>query len=176
MSNKPKDSFPMYTLRLLTGQITAFSIALLMFSFLGMYIKDVNLLYILCSSVCIPVYFALMYSASWNIGRRDQNWVKHGYYKGNQLKPLIATVIASSVGYLLFVMTLLYDNKVITLNAPALFKIWYAPFYVLFDHFSTSILAMITPLLLMPIAAWLGYFLGYRQISILHRLMYKQKK
>jgi hypothetical protein len=38
-----------------------------------------------------------------------------------------------------------------------------------------SLLALIATLLFVPLICWLGYFLGYKQISVRERLIYKKK-
>lgn len=138
------------------------------------------------SSVFTLLIFGLFpYNMLWNMGSHDENYVQLGRMDKDILFGLKAGVIASIPSAILYLMLILGKFGVI----PGVIIKWHrlinTPFIPYIDAVEMgaktatelsfgSLLAVGATLLFVPFVCWLGYYLGYRQISIRERMVYKK--
>lgn len=119
----------------------------------------------------------MVYSAAWNEGFRDPNRVRYGHIHTFMPKGLMAGLIAEAP---LAVLTLVFtvdlaahwNNDWIRL----IYFICHIPYVFVINHFQTAIWVLWAVVLAVPAFATVGYILGYRQIELFGRLVYKKKK
>ena len=126
---------------------------------------------------------ALIYSSIWSLGDRDANLVAYHHRQADPLRGLkigLLAVIPSAVLYVLLVALSLakptLSDDYFTLYAWA-----NAPLMPLLNTFKTAqgglrLALSIIPLLPVPLITLTAYALGYRQISLSEKLIYKNGK
>ena len=140
-----------------------------------------NCLLILSPFITIVVC-CILYSDAWRTAERDQNLVKYGHIVYRKYKGLIAGMIASLPGLLLALGSILMvgSDNVRTDALGALCRIFYemmfTAFYWLHYILDYSAVALLLPICVLPAAAVLGYYMGYRGIYIRSYVMYNKKE
>ncbi len=138
------------------------------------------------SQVCMLLLFlGLVYSATWHMGDRDRNRVGFGRMERDNLRGLKAGLLASvpaGLAYLgLFVCKLTglwpaYAQTYRYLN------IVFLPIYNAIVPVTIKTMAelgwgqialLVLPLCVLPLFAYIGYRLGYKQLSVAEKLIYK---
>ena len=138
------------------------------------------------SSVFTWSIFALFpYNIMWNKGNRDENLVNIGRIDMDIAFGLKAGIVASIPSVALYCLLVLGKFGAF----PSVILQWHrlinSPFIPYIDAVEMgvkmatqlsvgSLLAVGATLLFVPFVCWLGYYLGYRQISIRERLIYKK--
>lgn len=138
------------------------------------------------SSVFTLLIFGIFpYTALWNMGSHDENYVQLGRMDEDVHFGLKAGAVASIPSAVLYLLLVLGKFGAL----PGVILKWHrllnAPFIPYIDAVEMgaksasalsigSLLAVAATLLFVPLVCWLGYYLGYRQISIRERLVYKK--
>ncbi len=138
------------------------------------------------SSIFTWLIFGLFpYNILWNMGSHDDNYVQLGRMQKDEWFGLKVGLVASIPAAALYV--LLAFGKFGAF--PSVILKWHrlinTPFIPFIDAVEMgaktaaelsfgSLLAVGATLLFVPFVCWLGYYLGYRQISIRERLVYKK--
>lgn len=150
--------------------------SLIVFILLGMFVEH-PVGQALIAVVSIFFYLSFVYSGAWNQGFKDANYVKFGHIVENKNRGLlcgalamIPNVIVALVYYIgryaIGGLTFTYINVGT--------RLYFLPLLVPFDLWLESFppLVAIAAVAMLP-AAFLGYRLGYADLSILERLIYK---
>lgn len=123
---------------------------------------------------CFVFYVLFVYIESWRTGERDHNLVLFDRIKYNKFKALYASAVSQIPGVVLSVLLLITGS----FNMQKFARYFYLNFIYPITVLDTEPYNMKTvyfiPVLLAVIPAVLGYFLGYRGIRILDRLMFKK--
>ncbi len=138
------------------------------------------------SSVFMLLIFALFpYNVLWNMGSHDENYVQLGRMEKDIAFGLKVGAVASVPSFLLYMLLVLGKFGVV----PGVILKWHRllnpPFIPYIDAVEMgantatelsigSLLAVGAILLFIPAVCWLAYYLGYRQISIRDKLVYKK--
>lgn len=128
------------------------------------------------------VYFALVYSHSWNYGRRDARKIP-GYFPDMKV-PLKAAAVSSVIPLIILIFRMI-NPDVLSLNMPVtkgemdlfvkgctvvgtpdlIFRLWY--FYIAAFIPSGNLLAYTLTLFVQPLIMVLGYWVGLKRFSII---------
>ena len=138
------------------------------------------------SSVFTLLIFGLFpYNILWNMGSHDDNYVQLGRMDKDIHFGLKVGTVASVPSAVLYLLLILGRFGVI----PGVILKWHrllnTPFIPYIDAVEMgaktaaelsvgSLLAVGVTLLFVPFICWLGYYLGYRQISIREKMIYKK--
>ncbi len=140
---------------------------------------------VLSSAFTLLIFGLFPYNILWNMGSHDENYVLLGRMKKDIYFGLKVGTVASVPSAVLYLLLILGKFGVI----PAVILKWHrlinAPFIPYIDAVEmgaktapelsvVSLLAVGATLLFVPFVCWLGYYLGYRQISIREKLVYKK--
>lgn len=131
---------------------------------------------ILINVICLAFYLLDVYVESWRTGARDLNLVNYQHIKYNPSKPLIAGFIAQILGLIAAVVAL-FDG----LAASDLARRFLTFFYLNFlypvsqaNKGEASKIMYFIPILIGPVVCTIAYHLGYREIRLLDKIMYKK--
>ena len=138
-----------------------------------------NWIYIVISIITALAFVFFDYNDIWGRGMRDFNLVKYEYIKYNKLKGLISGLLAQIPGLILILLILITQNSAASTYSDV-FKLAYFVLYSPFITFITGYLgitslAYFLPLLIIPIVSTIAYYLGYRNIGIVQRVIYQRK-
>ncbi len=144
-----------------------------------------NTAYAIAGSICVIMACALIYNEMWKYGDKDRTAVKYKGQTENKLKGFWVGAIATSPAIvLLLILTILKSSisKSVSLLLYGLVNTYLYDFIVLiangdkyFGDFSIlQILIIFLLLLIVPIASGISYFLGYSEISIGEKVIYKK--
>lgn len=144
---------------------------------------------LICFVFTVLTLLFLNYNRIWTLGTNDNNKVKFGRVKEDKLKGLKIGLIASIPSFLLFVLAVLSRFGVLPQILFSIYKL--ANFHlfsinnIIFGSEVTITLAQIPlwrfgvaflPLLILPAISTVAYVLGYKDISLKEKLIYKDKK
>ncbi|MBQ8303355.1 MAG: hypothetical protein IJX79_00185 [Clostridia bacterium] len=144
---------------------------------------------LICFAFTIVTLLFLNYNRIWTLGTNDNNKVKFGRVKEDKLKGLKIGLICSLPSFLLFVLAVLSRFGVLPQILFSVFKL--ANFHlfsinnIIFGTETTIALSQIPiwkfavaflPLLILPVICAVAYVLGYKDISLKDKLIYKDKK
>ena len=129
----------------------------------------------------------LPFSDLWTRGDKDRNLVDFGHMKADPLRGLRIGLLASvpaGVSYLLLVLArcgLLpahYMSVYRVMHIPVIFWIrWFVPTaFTAADLSVGQLLALLPGLLPIPLVCALAYWIGYKRLPIVEKLMYRKKK
>lgn len=136
--------------------------------------RAVKLLYTAISSL---ILLTIIYSSAWREGYRDPNRVKYGHMPQFMAKGVIAGLLADipmaflTLAYLIMSIAHWYSDLM-----RFIYLVGNISFIFVLNHFHLSLPLLLILLLLPPVISHAGYVMGYRQISITSRLVYKKKK
>lgn len=145
------------------------------------------LMHVICQIVCICVTAYFLYPLLWHLGNKDYNRVHFGRIKEDKLRGAkigLATLIPYFVLYLVLVVFALGAYKSFPL---VIYRFVNATFFSLligiFGSAATAgdlgiirMLLTILPFAFIPLITGAAYLLGYKDISITEKLIYKNKK
>ena len=142
--------------------------------------------YFISSVLSILLTVVIIYVTAWNKGNKDINRVQLGKITENKNLGLLAGLIANIPFVALYILLILCRFEVLNPAFLSIFRAcnshlygiiyWiYGSAVVASDLSILRLLALSITVLFLPIVCWLGYLLGYNDIQIMHRLMYKQK-
>lgn len=130
----------------------------------------------LCTLLDVFFLAALVHGQTWREGLRDKNRVKYGHMEKKLHKGLVAGLVASVPGLILYILL------VVTAQSTAAngFYLTYLLFNATYFQFVVSLrfYPVILALFLLPIPLFstIGYIQGYREIYIFRNLVYKKDK
>lgn len=127
--------------------------------------------------VNIIILSMLIYPKSWDEGFRDPNRVKYGHMNKFLYKGFVAGLLADIpfiLVYIVFIVCSLTKwNKEIMLLLMYVFNM---TFFSLIKDLQQMPIALVVILLPVPIISGVSYILGYNQIMISRKIIYKKKK
>ncbi len=149
--------------------------------------KKGNVVFLTVSGIfCFCVLAVVLYPAIWNLGSKDRNLVHFGHIAEDKLKGLKIGFIAIIPAMLFFAFFIITKGN-LTANFPAVwFKFLNANAYSLIDLLQNKVVLLkdvpVLKLVLMaltqitvPIICYFAYLLGYKEIALLDKLVYKKK-
>ena len=149
--------------------------------------KTGDIIFLTVSGIlCFAALAAILYPAVWKEGSKDRNLVHFGHIAEDKLKGLKLGIVAIIPALLLFVFFIVTKGN-ITADFPAVWlKFLNANAYTFIDLLQNGALHLkevpVLNLALMaltqvtvPIICFGAYILGYKEISLLDKLMYKKK-
>ncbi len=133
---------------------------------------------ILFSVIAIFSVVSLPYLAAWRQGRRDENLVKVGHIKKSSFKGLFAGLIAAVPSAALITAFLVIGSgeEMYKVIYEAVVRIWFFAFAISFDMFFKTPALLYCYLIPPILGAGLGYILGYKEISLTEKIIYKKSK
>lgn len=138
------------------------------------------------SSVFTLLIFALFpYNVLWNMGSHDENYVQLGRMEKDIHFGLKVGAVASTPSAVMYLLLILGKLGVVSGVILKWHRLINTPFIPYIDAVEMgantatelsigSLLAVGATLLFVPFVCWLGYYLGYRQISIREKMVYKK--
>lgn len=132
---------------------------------------------------CLILYGPIIYMNAWSMGARDRNASLYGHIKADPLRGGKAGLLAI-VPYLACAFLLALAKAGVFPDFLVLFRFIYSPFAVFLRYLLPDYLSDVTywgiffsaiTQLFCPVFAQVGYVLGYRDISLYHRLIYQNK-
>lgn len=149
--------------------------------------KSGNAVFLTVSQIfCLLLTIAFIYPNLWQSGTRDSNLVKFKHKQEDKLKGFKIGLIAA-IPFFLFWAFLLAARLGLSPNfPPALYKFLNASFYSVIqlavggavkagELAVWRILILLLPVAALPLIGWISYLLGYKNISIGEKLVYKKK-
>lgn len=146
-----------------------------------------NGFYIVTQIMCAIMVLIFTYPNLWDRGTRDNNLVTFGHANEDKLKGLKVGFIAAAPSILFSLFLLITKSNIMAKFPVGILKIMYSSCYginyAIFGNViklgDLSYLQLILSLLLnfcLPIIAYGSYLLGYKNISIGEKLVYKKEK
>lgn len=146
-----------------------------------------NGFYIVTQIMCAIMVLVFTYPNLWDRGTRDNNLVTFGHAKEDKLKGLKVGVIAAAPSILFSLFLIITKSNIMAKFPVGLLKIIYSSCYgINYAIFGSTLklgdlsyLQLFLSLLLnfcLPIIAYVSYLLGYKNISIGEKLVYKKEK
>jgi len=137
--------------------------------------------------LCLMLLIAFIYPKFWNMGTRDSNLVHFKHKKEDKLKGLKAGSIAIIPPVLLLLFLAVTKSGLSASFPIVLYKFMNSSVYSLvhvaagsatkFSELSiVAILIMFVLLLIIPATAYVAYMLGYKNISLGEKFIYKKNK
>ncbi len=150
--------------------------------------KTGNMFYLIISQlICLVILITFIYNITWTLGIKDNNLVRIGHKAEDKLKGFKAGLI-SIIPYCIFMICLMIlKNGAVSNLPPAILKLITAPFYsfseliigsaaTLKDLSVVRFVGLIILQLLIPVISGISYYLGYKDISLGERFVYKKKR
>lgn len=131
---------------------------------------------------------AFPYSAMWELGDKDNTAVRYRGKKPELLRGLKIGLLATCPLAVVYILLVLAKCGVLPDAILAVYRLTHIPFLpyinlVLGKGVMAAaeisfgqVLALLPTLLVVPVSAWLGYYLGYKQISVKEHLTYAKSK
>ena len=140
--------------------------------------------------LCITQIIALMlmtgfiYPNIWDLGAKDSNLVKFKHKNEDKLRGLKIGLIAVAPAVILMLVIFACGGKLFNV---ALFAMLFANFYGIIEAVSGSAImvsdlavwqmaVMVISLFIAPLIAFAAYLLGYKDVSLSEKLIYKKNK
>ena len=136
---------------------------------------------------CFATLAVILYPAIWKTGSKDRNLVHFGHIAEDKLKGLKVGIVAIIPAFLLFAFFVATKGN-ISANFPAgWLKFLNANAYSFIDLLQNGamklseisalkLVLMALTQITVPLICYLAYYLGYKEISIADKLMYKKKE
>ena len=123
---------------------------------------------------CLNIFIALsiIYTLNWREAQRDHNRVKFNHMPPFIFKGLVAGLFATIPFLIVFIIYAFNINNTIIYIIYLAFNLPYLSFVAAFKESAAVLWILILP---MPASACVGYLLGYKQFSIMDKLVYKNK-
>jgi hypothetical protein len=131
-------------------------------------------------TLSIIITLAILYSTAWHEGTRDPNRIKFGHMKEFKLKGLVAGLLANIPMFILttifFISSAVTSTNAFGMVISILYRIANIQYIVFSDAFLYVPIVCYLLLLIMPVISELGYLAGRRNISLVSKLVYNNKK
>ena len=140
---------------------------------------------VISSAFMLLIFAIFPYNILWNLGSHDDNYVQLGRMNEDLLFGLKVGAVAMIPSAALYLLLVLGKFGAFPGAILAWHRLLNAPFIPYIDAVEMgvktvtelpigSLLAVSVTLLFVPFVCWLGYYLGYRQISIREKMIYKK--
>ena len=136
-------------------------------------------------SILLLIYFGIVYSSLWNQGREDKNLANFGHIVLDRWRGIKIGLLAN-LPFLVMGGLLILSRFGLFWNFVFLYKIVNAQFWPLINLFRSTLDVMdfavwqVVVIALLPLltaaVSQLGYLLGIKDVSILQKLIYRDKK
>lgn len=137
--------------------------------------------------ICLIMLLMFIYPNLWDRGTRDNNLVSFGHAVEDKLKGLKVGLIASIPSALFFIFLLATKAGISAKLPVGVLRLMYSSTYsfnylicgkamTLGELSYGQLVGMAALLLIVPLAAYVSYMLGYKNISIGEKLVYKKNK
>lgn len=142
---------------------------------------------IISSIFTLLIFASFPYNMLWNVGSKERNYVNFERLDKDILFGLKVGAVATIPSAVLYVLLILGKFGVLSDAIIRWHRIINTPFIPYIDAVEGgvkaatelsfgSLLAVAVPLFFVPLVCMVGYVLGYRQISVRERLIYKKAK
>jgi len=146
--------------------------------------------YVTCSVICELISLGMLYTFIYNklfeLGNKDINLVKCKHKAEDKLKGLKIGLVSSVPAFLTYIGLLIMKFAVKTKIAVSFYSIINMPFFQLFKSIYgnktkiselgiVEVILLVLPLLIIPLFAQISYTLGYKDIFIMQKVVYKNK-
>ena len=132
--------------------------------------------------ICMALYVSMAYVEGWRRGERDRNLVLYKHMEYNRFRGLIAGALSQIPGLVCAVVAFFPEKGA---SAERLARYFYMNFNYMFTSLDAAGSAVsgfvyhicyFIPAILAPIIVGISYHLGYKQIRVLDRLMWRTPK
>lgn len=128
----------------------------------------------------ILITLAILYSTAWHEGTRDPNRIKYGHMQEFKLKGFVAGLLAIIPGFLIttvfFISQAVAAKNAFGILTSIIYRVMNIQYIVFSDAFLYVPAVCYLLLLITPIISELGYLAGRKNLSLMSRLVYNQKK
>lgn len=155
-------------------------------------IREVNktgdtVILLVAQAFALGILITFIYPSMWDRGNSDSNLVNFEHQKKDTLKGLKIGTVAATPSILLF-LVLVITRSGLAKNVPvALYKLLNASFYPIIEFIvgdstkfaelnALQLILLALTLLAVPVIAFIGYYFGYKGLSIGEKLTYKKTK
>lgn len=134
--------------------------------------------------ICMALYLAMTYLEGWRRGERDHNLVLFKHMEYNKFRGLIAGALSQIPGIVCAIIIIFPSASFSVERLGRYFYMNFNYMFICLDGLSASggvsglvyHLCYFLPALIAPIVVGASYVLGYNQIRVLDRLMWKKPK
>ncbi len=142
---------------------------------------------ILSGLLSLVIFGLFPYNTLWEMGSRDNNYVQLGRVDEDKLFGLKVGTITSIPSIILYFLLVLGKFGIVPNSIIAFHRLLNAAFIPYIDAVEMgakaatelsigSVVALGATCLFIPIVCWLAYYLGYRQISLREKMVYKKSR
>ncbi len=144
---------------------------------IGMALNS-TFLKVVAQSISIIMFVGIIYATAWNEGDKDKNLVGFGRIKEDKLKGVKLGAIVM-IPYMLSGVLLVLGLLGITTDLQAIYRIIHFQILVILNELMEAAKSSWNGLIFgtlyylsVPIASGVGYYLGYKRIAVLNKIMY----
>ncbi len=158
------------SLKLLWAHVLFIILSFFLMYILGWLINKENGI-ITFSYITSILYFLMVYSDSWEFGRKESK--SYSTIKAYPMKGLVLGLLASSISIIItivFYVAKFTDNNFIIINI--IYRVWMSMFIGFFESYGEilpHVFALV--LIVLPVASFLGYLAGMKNFSIQAKIM-----
>lgn len=139
---------------------------------------------VICSILTLLLLAAFPYSVMWTQGDKDNNSVHFGHMAEDKLRGLKVGALAAIPSAGAYILLILSKLGVLLPNYYAFYRFMNVPFMPILDRLTGgtalmtaeiswgAIAAMLMTVVFVPLLAHVGYWLGYKEISLVERFIY----
>lgn len=139
---------------------------------------DSTFLKVVAQIISITMFVGIIYATAWNEGDKDKNLVGFGRIKEDKLKGVKLGLVVM-IPYMLSGILLLLGLLGVTTDLQAIYRIIHFQILVILNELMDAAKSSWNGLifgtlyyLIVPIASGVGYYLGYKRIAVLNKIMY----
>ncbi len=149
--------------------------------------KHKNVAFLVSLLFTIPLTVGVLYATAYNMGSKDISRVHGGLIPEDKFKGLEVGAIAAGPNLFLYALLLLSKFSIIKPNSLAFYSITNSHLYGVTQFIynganlatelnAWQLILLFVPVLFIPCVAGIGYLLGYKEISLMHKIVYKKQK
>lgn len=139
---------------------------------------------VVCSILTLLLLAAFPYSVMWTQGDKDNNSVHFGHMAEDKLRGLKVGALAAIPSAIAYVLLILSKLGVLRPDYYMAYRLINMPFMLILDRLTGgtslmtseiswgAIVAMLMTVVFVPLLAHVGYWLGYKEISLVERFIY----
>ncbi len=148
--------------------------------------KHTNVAFSVALLFTVPLTVGALYVTAHNMGSKDISRVHGGFMPEDKFKGVKIGLISAIPNLVIYVILLLSKMQVIKPNSLAFYSIMNSHLYGVTQFIyngaklatelgALQLILLFIPVLFVPLVAGVGYLLGYKEISITQKLVYKNK-
>lgn len=146
-------------------------------SFLYISIASIaSWLSVVLTCIIVLILWGILYGSSWHEAQRDRNRVKYGHMQKFMQKGAVAGLFATIPFLIIYILYAVNINNSQNLLYYILYIIFNLPYLTFAVAFRSNALVLAVLMLPMPIVSCLGYLAGYKNITFMDKIIYKNKK